>query len=216
MKTEELSAIYHELNFWKGFVKTERFLKGWVGNKKTPELQQSVYDFIRSVPHDHVMDVGSGVVSILNGSIPEPSTLLAIDPLGDLYRLIFDYDKYKIDPPIALPCEELVGHSDIVHMSNALDHTQDPKKSFERLWRSVKPGGVLIIQGFENEAIFERYEGFHKWNLTVPNDDHLIMIENKAGEHSFLLPMGYYEIPLFQKVQFESKTWFIVAFQKDK
>ena len=77
MNSKELSAIYHELNFWKSFVKTERFLKGWVANIKTPELHQETADFILSVPHKKVLDVGSGVVSILNGLVP----VLSFDPL---------------------------------------------------------------------------------------------------------------------------------------
>ena len=60
MTTLELHGIYHELSFWKEFVKTKRFLEGWVGKQKTPELNQEVADFILSVPHESVLDVGSG------------------------------------------------------------------------------------------------------------------------------------------------------------
>ena len=34
-------GVDHEFNFWKGFVKSERF-KDWVGNYPTPELNQLV------------------------------------------------------------------------------------------------------------------------------------------------------------------------------
>ena len=61
MTTLELHGIYHELAFWQQFVKTDRFLKGWVGKVKTPEPNQEVADFIKSVPHETVLDVGSGV-----------------------------------------------------------------------------------------------------------------------------------------------------------
>ena len=33
----------HEVNFWKGFVKTQRFLTQWVPEIKTEELDMGVY-----------------------------------------------------------------------------------------------------------------------------------------------------------------------------
>ncbi len=46
MTHTELHGIYHELAFWQQFVKTDRFLSGWVKKVKTPELHQEVADFI--------------------------------------------------------------------------------------------------------------------------------------------------------------------------
>lgn len=165
MTTTELHGIYHELAFWQQFVKTDRFLKGWVKKVKTPELHQEVADFIKSVQHDKVLDVGSGVVSILNGLVE----VQAADPLGDLYRLIFDYKAHKIKKPLAIPAEELnfVECYDIVHISNALDHSQDPIKALEKLMQATKQGGYLIVQGFVNEALHEGWAGFHQWNIDI-------------------------------------------------
>lgn len=209
MTTQELSAIYHELNFWDGFVKTPRFLNGWVKKVKTPELHQSVHDFILSVPNGNVMDVGSGVVSILNGTVPDTSALVTVDPLGDLYRLIFEYHRYGIKPPIAIPAEEIESDNfDIVHMSNALDHTQKPYTCFWNLIQAVKHGGYLIIQGFEDEAKFENWQGFHQWNFTLKGDS--IMVENKEGS---IIKLGHPEIEIIKAEKypnhFEGKTWFI-------
>lgn len=207
MTTQELSAIYHELNFWKGFVKTPRFLDGWVSKKKTPELHQTVYDFIRSVPNDFVLDVGSGVVSILNGTVPNIKT---VDPLGGLYQFIFDYQKHKIEPPVAYPCEELPYDQefDIVHISNALDHTQNPYTCFWKLMQAVKYGGYLVIQGFEDEAKFENWQGFHQWNFTLKGDR--IFVEKKEGTS---IKLNHPEIEIVKaealKDYFQGKTWFI-------
>lgn len=205
MKTQELSAIYHELNFWNGFVRTPRFLHGWVRKEKTPELQQSVYDFIRSVPNESVLDVGSGVVSILNGTVPY---VTAVDPLGDLYRFVFDYKKFNINPPLACPCEDLPYDQgfDVVHISNALDHTQKPYTCFWKLMQAVKYGGYLIIQGFENEAKFENWQGFHQWNFTLEGDR--IITESKDG---VVIKLEHPEIEMIKTEthQFENKTWFI-------
>ena len=200
----QLSAIYHELNFWKGFVKTERFLKGWVGKGKTPELNQEVADFILSVPHETVLDVGSGVVSILNGLVP----VHAADPLGELYQLVFDYKKYGLNHPIPVTAEDVECYLqyDIVHISNALDHTQNPFKAYERLLAAVKPGGYLIIQGFENEATAENWQGFHQWNISVVANS--LKITGKETEQYFYNPFKVI------KINFEQKTWFIWIIKK--
>ena len=62
--------MQHEIDFWREFVKTDRFLQGWCSNTKTPELRQFVYDFIQEyLPENgEVLDVGSGAVSLLHGS----------------------------------------------------------------------------------------------------------------------------------------------------
>lgn len=179
MTTLELQGIKHELAFWQGFVKTDRFLKGWVANIKTPELNNSVADFILSVTHDKVLDVGSGVVSILNGLVP----VRAVDPLGGLYELIFDYKKYGVTPPIALPAEEIPFHDDydIVHCSNAIDHSQEPFDGIFNLFQACKTGGYVILQGFTNEATHEKHAGFHQYNVDI--DHHGLSIDgDKTGK----------------------------------
>lgn len=206
MTHTELHGIYHELAFWQQFVKTDRFLSGWVKKVKTPELHQEVADFILSVPHNTVLDVGSGVVSILNGLVE----VRAVDPLGDLYRLVFDYDRHKVAPPMAYPAEELPfkNEYDIVHISNAIDHTQDPLKAFSSLYKAVKPGGYLIIQGFENEATHENWQGFHQHDIYC--DENSIKIRYKENTYTTID-----ENPdkLIRK-QLGDKTWFIYIVQK--
>jgi len=206
MTHTELKGIYHELAFWQQFVKTDRFLSGWVKKIQTPELHQEVADFIKSVPHETVLDVGSGVVSILNGLV----NVRAVDPLGDLYRLIFDYDRHKVHPPMAFPAEELPFKDDydIVHISNALDHTQNPERAFHKLMRAVKPKGYLIVQGFENEATYENWQGFHQHNIYC--DENSIKIGYRENIYTTID-----ENPdLLIKKSIGDKTWFIYIVQK--
>lgn len=200
MTTLELHGIYHELRLWKGFVKTDRFIKGWVGNQKTPELNQELADFILSVPHESVLDVGSGVCSLLNGLVNVDSC----DPLGDLYSLVFDYKAHKIKKPLAIPAEQLqfTNIYDIVHISNALDHSQDPLKALEKLMQAVKPGGYLIVQGFINEAIHENWQGFHQWNIDI-DDAGLMHIAAKDSKTIVAWPPF-----MFKKVSLLNRDWF--------
>lgn len=215
-KTEFLKGISHELKFWQTFVKTPRFLNGWVNNIKTPELDQFVHEFIRSniskLPTAKVLDVGSGVVSILNGTV-DKKILTTADPLGELYEVVFDYKKYNIAHPIAVPGEELnfENEFDIVHMSNAIDHAQAPALVIENLYRACKVGGYVILQGFENEGTFENWQGFHQWDISYELG--YLKIKDKNGD---LIVVNQFVNNTIEskKVEFESKTWYIWVFQK--
>lgn len=183
MHDQKLKGTEHELSFWRDFVKTPRFLDQWVSDSPTPELLDSVRDFIRSGlrKSSRVLDVGSGVVSILRGTVPEEA-LVAVDPLADRYKTLFNYTAHGIEPPLTIAAEnlEFVSEFDFVHMRNALDHTQNPVRAYEALLRAAKPGGFVIVQGFVNEGSFENWQGMHQWNISINENNHL-WIANKQG-----------------------------------
>lgn len=180
----------YELNFWKGFVKTPRFLEGWCSNEKTPELREPAYSFIINQLPAKVLDCGSGVCSILTGTVPNES-LTACDLLADEYAKFFNYDKWDVVKPFPLSCEQLLYEDefDIVHISNALDHTQNIILSYKKLWEATKPGGYLIIQGFENEGLHENWSGLHQHNIAI-EEDKLVL----STQHKMLLVLGNAEI----------------------
>lgn len=214
MTTKELSGIAHELGFWKGFVQTDRFIKGWVADIPTPELPDPVKQFIHynAPPNAKVLDVGSGVVSILNG-LRKDIQLTAADPLGGLYALIFDYKRHRIAPPMPVPAEELdmPDTFDLVHCSNAIDHTQDPMLALWSLLNAVKPGGWLIVQGFSNEGSYENWQGFHQWNIDV-NEEGYISIHNQQGFVSLFPHQATDKLEVI--LQGTEKKWFIFILQK--
>lgn len=197
----------HELDFWKGFIKTDRFLNGWVANTPTPELHQFVKDFFieRCPMGGTVLDIGSGVVSILHG-LNLGLLIIACDLLAEEYKEIFNYELHKIHPAYPIAGEELEFNAefDFVHCSNALDHTTDPQLVFDNMVRALKPNGYIIVQGFENEAEHEKYQGMHQHNLRV-EDEKLVPIDTSAVDH-------------FRSFRFENhyqgRTWFIWIGQK--
>lgn len=205
MTLTEMNAIYEELLFWKGFVKTRRFLDGWVGLGKTPELLQFVADFILEHQHHRVLDVGSGAVSILNGLLRQ-SDLTPVDPLGKLYQLFFDYDLYQIQPPLAIPAEEITFENkfDIVHMSNVIDHVQNPYVVYQNLFHAVAPGGYLIIQGFEYEGKYEDYKGFHQWDFHAD--------ENNLYVNDAVVASNPYSVKRIKTEQ--NRDWYVWICQK--
>jgi hypothetical protein len=208
-------GVGHELKFWKQFVKTKRFLEGWVSNGKTPELDNDVANFIWQQLHENegckVLDLGSGAVSILNGLVPADQ-LTTTDPLAELYECVFDYEQYGIKPPIPIAAELIgphFGEFQIVHMRNALDHSQDPMLALQRMMSCCIPEGYVIIQGFANEADAENWQGMHQWNISL--DEALsLCITDKAGQ------TFKYENP-FSAAQFligNNKEWLIWIWKK--
>lgn len=183
-------GIEHELNFWRKFVQTPRFLEGWCSGEKTPELREPVYSFIVEHLPAKVLDCGSGVCSILTGTVPNED-LVACDLLAKEYAKFFNYKMYNVVKPLPLACEYLKYEEefDIVHISNAIDHTQNVQTAVRALWRAVKKDGYFIIQGFENEGLYENWRGLHQYNVSI-NDDVLEI----RDQHTPLVLLGNAEV----------------------
>lgn len=198
--------IEHELGFWKEFVKTPRFLDGWVRGEKTPELHEDFHKWMQQHDFSSILDVGSGVVSILHGATDY--SVMAVDPLGDEYAKIFDYPKWNLISPFPLKGEEVGDHFsdiDLVHISNALDHAEDPRAVVNSCMRSVNDGGFFAIQSFENEADHMNREGMHQHNIRLT--DNVL----------YLNDMPLLSNPVFAKAypdHYQGRTWIIYIVQK--
>lgn len=169
----KLEGFDHEIDFWNKFVKTERFKQNWLTAVPNPECQPETWALVSDAVKDKktakILDIGSGVVSILRG-ITNDKYLTACDPLADEYAKIFDYEQHGIKPVVQGYCEELPfkdSSFDVVHISNALDHTQDPKKCVQEMQRVCKKDGLIVIAGFVNEGEHEGYRGLHQWNIDI-------------------------------------------------
>ena len=193
---QNIKGADHEISFWKQFVQSDRFLNGWLSNEKTPELNNLVYMFLLGQPDAKVLDCGSGVVSILHGTV-KPGNLVATDILGKEYSKIFNFFDNGFKPPLAIGCEDLpfIENYDVVHISNALDHVQNPQAAYNAMYRAVKPGGFLIVQGFVNEGTHEDWTGFHQWDLDLWEYDQrelFLCIQDKQGTQTILSQNPYF------------------------
>lgn len=172
-------AVQHETHFWKGFVKSERFL-GWLDkSRKTPELNETVAAIIRLTARRRmpcpILDVGSGPVSILNGLLKaEEAVITAADPLADEYAKMVDYAGHLLSPPCPVAAEDLLEYFgpnafSIVHCSNALDHVVNVETALRVMCDVAQH--MVVIQGFVDEADHERFQGFHQHNLSLDGDN---------------------------------------------
>ncbi len=230
-------GVEHEISFWRDFVQTERF-QGWVRNERTPELNQTVADFLLhkcSMPDGgdfgpspiYVLDVGSGPVSILRGLHPRLEIDTA-DPLSSLYQEAFDYVGNFVNPPYPFGAEELDQLGclyDVVHISNALDHTSDPSLALSQLAGRLASRGILIVQGFVDEARHENWAGFHQHNLGLTPVGRKLYIDsrNPRGMHHngprdevAAGDLGCVVLHSETQKLWSNKDWFIWILQKIK
>ena len=136
--------------------------------------------------HIKILDVGAGPLTVL-GKIPQNKNkfleIIPIDPLAEEYEKIMQ--KYDIQPVIKTKkgsVERLTeifkkNEFDIVFMQNALDHSCDPLKGLMEMLTVCKKRGYIILIHSLREGLKEHYQGFHKWNLDIKDNDFIIWNE---------------------------------------
>lgn len=142
-----------------------------------------------------VLDVGSGLISFLSyGQNAGLFDLIAADVLSEEYKSmleIYGYDEVLGGTRlIQSPAEQLDKHMnpnscDIVHCSNALDHTNSPRHSLENMVKVVRPQGHIIITARSHEGTHEGWEEIHQHDLYLK--DNILWRSGKDGVATSLL-----------------------------
>ncbi len=211
----------HEKAFRTNFVKTQRFRDNWDSDTPNPELHKDVADLVLAENGElqkatkykkgiRVLDIGSGPVSILRGTLPKEQITCA-DPLGGFYREL-GFDVIPVNGEWLyndLPFDGGVKDEyDVTHISNALDHTVNPLQVISEMTRVTRKGGLIIIQGHVNEATWEQKTGLHQYDITViGNRLHI------RGPHSLTYEPPFVVLSKVVKLT-TGRDWFIFAFRK--
>ena len=126
--------------------------------------------------------------SILNDSKIE---VITVDPLADTYTEL--HKMYQSEHKI--PCLKGYGESldqmfpessfHLVYTQNAIDHSQNPCKFINNLYKILKPNCFLILHGFIKEGTAAHWLGLHQWDIFVENDD-LILTNKTKSIHEVL------------------------------
>lgn len=113
------------------------------------------------------LDLGSGLVSVLERS---GKKFIALDPLMDEYDKIFPLSNRKFTYVAQLEQDKIPfpdGHFDWVFCVNVIDHTPDPIKLIEEIWRVLKPGGMFFFEINFDDHISPAHYGL--WNKELVN-----------------------------------------------
>jgi SAM-dependent methyltransferase len=144
---------------------------------------------LEHVDGDHrltTLELGSGPFSLLAwGAERGRLDVTAIDPLAEDYGLLLS--RYAVQWPVvpqpgcgeSLPDGVRARSFDLVYTSNAIDHTQSPGLCVQELVSAVKPGGLIVFEGFCKEGTAAEWVGLHQHDLTA-EDGHL-MHRDRAG-----------------------------------
>lgn len=170
-----LDGIENEIRFWDNYLMTRGSRWKSTYNERTKYKRKFIYEqYLNESSECMFLEAGSGPLPPC-GSETEKTKLCvrAIDPLAFIYKnLLARYNvKTKIVPEYGVV--ECLSEKydectfDLIHISNALDHSFDPLLGISQMLYVCKVNGKIILEHIDNEAEKEKYRGFHQWNLEV-------------------------------------------------
>lgn len=186
------SGIDHELAWWRNSLASSRM--------DVPEEYRTRLDPAAPLqPHiakvlprpsdgrvPQILDCAAGPMTTLGKTLDgQPLAITAIDALADHYAAMLD--DLGLEPPVpTLLCE--VEHLDqrfdadrfdLVYMRFALDHCYDPLAALRQMVRVTRPGGVVMVEHYRDEAETE-YKGLRQWDL-IPEADDLVVANARSS-----------------------------------
>jgi SAM-dependent methyltransferase len=177
-----ISGVSSEYEFWRHWLSTKggNYPEDF-GNRFSlgRQLGENIGRHLGS--SRRILDVGAGPVSTLGKYfLGESVDLIAIDPLASMYNdLLNEFELTAETPTILGFAEDLTTQFspqsfDVIHCSNALDHSLDPLRALEEMLVICKEQGVVILNHSVNEAEKAGYQGLHQWNFDVFNGHFII------------------------------------------
>jgi len=175
-----------ELKFWRGWFARK-------GHEFQRERRLSgLFDFmIGDKKEVKIANLGAGAINLIGNRRRDIEvTVVASDVLANEYKKI--REELGISSPIPIEKQDMAHLTykdeefDIVHCTNALDHSLDPCGALKEMVRVCKPGGWIYLQHQAHEGRRLGYHGMHKWNIDI-TEDGVCEFWNKDREHAFLL-----------------------------
>jgi SAM-dependent methyltransferase len=129
--------------------------------------------FLEGQDRVRILDVGAGIVPTVGRDHPLATIdLVSCDWLAREFREVLD--RWKLTPDEYVEYQDMRQLTyaddsfDIVHCSNALDHTDDPRRAILEMIRVCR--GVVYLRHVKNVGELERYTGLHRWNIQLTPD----------------------------------------------
>lgn len=180
-----MTELESELIFWTDIISgnSYRDKEEYFTSKKPFLFEEEALEYGDKVDF---LDVGSGPFfscGLYTNKID--LNYFAVDPLANAYNRL--NEKYKIygDQRIETGFVELLNFKydcnsfDIVHMSNALDHSFDPIVGLLSMLFVLRVNGKIILRHYKDEAEHADYQGLHQWNIETDSMNNTFYIWNK-------------------------------------
>ncbi|MDD3321378.1 MAG: methyltransferase domain-containing protein [Paludibacter sp.] len=187
-----LNGIPYEIAFWSSVFKNKKSRNNlllWSQNNCTINNKiLNLEEFLSSTKYSTVLDVGCGMSFRTKYILKNYDVNLQyIDPLADYFNKIAIKNKVNV-PNIQFGMLEYLSafypakNISLIFIFNALDHSQNPIKGLFECIEILKIGGIIYLQHHNNEAETESYRGFHKFNITI--DENQLIIWNKKNRYN--------------------------------
>lgn len=193
--TTWLHAIPYEVAYWQAALRNKKSrasMMSWSLYNSPLQLEGwDVQKWLATREKPTILDVGCGL-SYATGNLTsdnQPLDIHYVDALAPYYNKLVE--QFIPDMPrIELGMMDYLGafypdHDvDLIIVQNALDHSSNPMKAVWECLSALRNGGVLYLNHHPNEAEYEKYRGFHKFNIVNEKDDMLIW--NQQSRFSLL------------------------------
>jgi len=189
-----IEGIPYELCFWKFSYRYKKRLSSLLEWSKWGKSMQltgwNALDFLHALPivNPIILDVGCGM-SYATGNLDADGKELNIHYVDALATFFNEHkDKYaSFLPSVEFGMMEYLSafypHHDVslIIIQNALDHSANPIKAILEALDALHEGGCLYLHHHPNEAEYEHYRGFHKFNICI--EDQRLIIWNKSERY---------------------------------
>lgn len=155
-----------------------------------------------------ILDVGSGIISRYGNMLSDEKSvqLIPVDPLAYWYNefnkkyltkeLLEKKAKVEFGIFEGLSYSFALNSIDVIIISNALDHCIDPFRSIVECLKILKKDGVLLLKHLRREALNEKWEGLHQWNIDITDKGELLIWNNENYINISQTLKGYVKIEI--------------------
>ncbi len=224
-----------EISFWEEQLSgdgqySDLYLDRFDLSKPGWAYRDDLEDLIRALGAEkarsgRVLDVGSGPGSVFSyGYFTGRFDLVAVDPLVTEYlALMKKHGRPQICPMVDCAGEHLSrhlprGHFDFVWSHNAIDHSQQPDRVLANMVDVTRPGGVLVVQCWQDEATHAAWTGLHAFDFRKRSDGHLCYATSDGAVHPFHDPridvIDPLVAPLKNVPERDGKTWIAAWYRR--
>lgn len=187
--------FFDEIKYWDEYLRRRPPLL-FDAATRARAFPKPIREFVQQRPSDagpaQLLEIGSGPLSLLSAGVDERIVeVTAVDPLADVYRDLLNLK--GIDFPVrpirgwGEHLEKALGNRlfDIGYSSNSLDHATSPRTCIEQMCSRVRPGGRIVLEGFEREGSQGGWGGLHQHDLFVESGR--LMHEARSGTKTELV-----------------------------